>query len=296
MEIFGRNLIVVARPGEPSNLFFLEISCYSNGVFFAREVEKVACVIPARLESARLKRKLLLPLEGKPLILHTLEKAQIAFSNVIVATDSIEILQVVESAGGKAVMTSHHHNSGSDRVAEVAETLPENSIVVNLQADEPLIEPSVLKRAVDEIMKNSKIEIVTTCEKIDNPADVMNPNVVKVVSDEEGFAIYFSRSPIPFPREAVRKYGSLEKALSEEPQLLLFFHKHTGLYVYRRESLLRFSRLRQSKLEKLEGLEQLRALENSIPIKVIETEQKSIGVDTLEDFQKVQQILREKRV
>jgi 3-deoxy-manno-octulosonate cytidylyltransferase (CMP-KDO synthetase) len=261
--------------------------------FFAEKVEEVFCVIPARLNSTRLEKKLLLPLKGKPLILHTLERALKVFDKVIVATDSVEILQVVEKSRATiAVMTSPLHNSGSDRVAEVAENLPENSIIINLQADEPLIEPSVLQKAAGEMLKNSEIKILTTCEKIEEPADVLNPNVVKVVLDRKGFALYFSRSPIPFPREAVRKYGSLEKALFEEKQLISLFRKHTGLYAYRRETLLEFSRLNQSKLEQIENLEQLRALENSIPIKVIETREKSIGVDTLEDFQKVQEILR----
>lgn len=256
-------------------------------------MEEVFCIIPARLNSTRLERKLLLPLEGKPLILHTLERARKAFERVIVATDSDEILQVVKANGGEAVMTSPSHNSGSDRVAEVAAALPENSIIVNVQADEPLIEPSVLQKAVNEILSNREVQIVTTCEKIDDPADVLDPNVVKVVLDKQGNALYFSRSPIPFPREAIRKYGSLESALRSQSQLISLFRKHTGLYVYRRKTLLKFSSLEQSRLERIENLEQLRALENSIPIRVVEVSEKTIGVDTLEDFERVQKILKQ---
>ncbi|MCS6874215.1 MAG: 3-deoxy-manno-octulosonate cytidylyltransferase [Acidobacteriota bacterium] len=255
--------------------------------------KKVFVVIPARLESSRLKRKLLLPLEGKPLILHTLERvSSINAEAVIVASDSEEILEVVESHCDRAVLTSKTHQSGSDRVAEVAESLPTDSIIINVQADEPLISPSVIEKVIEVICREDKADIVTTCEQISEIKDVLSPNVVKVVFDSQSFALYFSRSAIPFPRESVRKYGSLESALKEEPELLQLFHKHTGLYAYRREALLRFSRLSQTPLEKIESLEQLRALENGFRIKVLQTEGSSIGVDTEEDLRRVQAILR----
>lgn len=256
--------------------------------------QKVFVVIPARLESSRLKRKLLLPLEGKPLILHTLERASKADADeVIVASDSEEILEAVRGYCNRAVLTASHHQSGSDRIAEVAENLPERAIIVNVQADEPLISPSVITKAINEMLESNSADIVTTCEKIESADDVLNPNVVKVVTNKENFALYFSRSPIPFPREKVREYGSLKLALESEPNLLSLFRKHTGLYVYRREALLRFSKLKPTFLEMTESLEQLRALENSFRIKVLEVEERSIGVDTEEDFKKVVEILKQ---
>jgi 3-deoxy-manno-octulosonate cytidylyltransferase (CMP-KDO synthetase) len=254
--------------------------------------KNIFAVIPARLFSIRLPNKLLLPIGGKPLILHTLERAKSArnISRVIVATDSEEILRVVEASGNEAILTSENHQSGSDRIAEVAENLPENSIIVNVQGDEPLISPSTIEKAVDAILQDDSIDIATTCEPIHEINDVLSPDVVKVVTDKNDFALYFSRSPIPFPREAVKKYGSLENALREENVLISLFRKHTGLYVYRREYLLRYTKETQTSLEKTELLEQLRALENGARIKVIEVSESSIGVDTNDDYERVKRI------
>ena len=255
--------------------------------------QNVIAIIPARIFSTRLANKLLLELNGKPLILHTLEQAKKArnISRVIVATDSKAILKIVEASGSEAVLTSEKHQSGSDRIAEVADTLPENSIIVNVQGDEPLIPPTTIESAVTAILNDDSIQMATTCEPIDNAKDVLSPDVVKVVADENDFALYFSRSPIPFPRDAVKKYGDLENALREEPNLLSLFRKHTGLYVYRREFLLRYTKLTRTNLEKVEMLEQLRALENGVKIKVIEVAESSIGVDTMEDFERVKMYL-----
>lgn len=256
--------------------------------------QNVIAVIPARFDSTRLPGKMLLPLNGKPLILHTLERARSAknVSRVIIATDDERILRVVEENGCEAVLTSKNHQSGSDRIAEVAANLPENSIIVNIQGDEPLISPKTIETAVDVMLADETTDIATTCEKIENASDVINPNAVKVITDENGFALYFSRAPIPFPREAVSKYGDLKTALENEPTLISLFRKHTGLYVYRREYLLKFTRLPQSNLEKTEMLEQLRALENGARIKVVEVWESSIGVDTAEDFERAQRILK----
>lgn len=258
---------------------------------------KVIAIIPARLVSTRLANKLLLDLAGKPLILHTLEQAKKAanVSRVIVATDSESILKIVKDSGNEAILTSAEHQSGSDRIAEVAEVLPENSIIVNVQGDEPLIPPSTIESAVEAILQNDEIQMATTCEPIREIKDVLSPDVVKVVTDESDFALYFSRSPIPYPREAVRKNGSLESALLNEPSLISLFRKHTGLYVYRREFLLKYTKLKQTVLEKTELLEQLRALESGAKIKVIEVSQSSIGVDTQEDFERVEKILKDNR-
>ena len=236
-----------------------------------------------------------MPLAGKPLILHTVERAKAArnISRVIVATDSEEILNIIKESGNEAVLTSENHQSGSDRIAEVAANLPENSIIVNVQGDEPLIHASTIERAVEAIFESDEIQMTTTCEPIEEAQDVLSPDVVKVVTDENGFALYFSRSPIPFARDAVKKHGSLENALRNEPELISLYRKHTGLYVYRREFLLRYTKLKQTFLEKTEMLEQLRALENGAKIKVVEVAESSIGVDTPEDFERVREIIEQ---
>ena len=257
--------------------------------------QQVFVIIPARLSSTRLPNKLLLPLGGKPLVLHTFEQAKKAenVSRVIIATDDERILNAILNNGGEAVLTHKNHQSGSDRIAEVAGKLPENSIIVNVQGDEPLISPHTIQKAVAAVLNDKKVDIATICERISDFRDVLSPDVVKVVTDENGFALYFSRSPIPFPRYAAKKHHSLEIALQNEPNLISLFRKHTGLYAYRREYLLKFTRLPQSVLEKAESLEQLRALENGAKIKVVETNESSIGVDTAEDFERVRQILEQ---
>jgi 3-deoxy-manno-octulosonate cytidylyltransferase (CMP-KDO synthetase) len=261
--------------------------------------QNVIAVIPARLASTRLEGKLLLALDGKPLILHTLKRAREArnVSRVIVATDDERILKLIKESGNEAVMTSAKHHSGSDRIAEVAENLPEDSIIVNVQGDEPLISPRTIEKAVEAILEDESIDIATTCERVEYHSDVVSPDVVKVVTDENGFALYFSRSPIPFPRQAVKKYGSLENALREEGEKLLsLYRKHTGLYVYRREFLLKYTNLLLSNLEKTEMLEQLRALESGARIKVVEVAESSIGVDTREDFERVREIIERQKI
>jgi 3-deoxy-manno-octulosonate cytidylyltransferase (CMP-KDO synthetase) len=255
--------------------------------------QNVIAIIPARYESTRLPGKLLLPVGGKPLILHTLEQARAAgnVARVVVATDDERVLEAVCNGGGEAVLTSRDHTSGSDRIAEVAESLPNGSIIVNVQGDEPVISPRTIERAVDAILEDDSIDIATTSEAIDDARDVLDPNVVKVVTDTNGFALYFSRSPIPYPRTAVQASGSLVEAFKRNDQLLKSFRKHTGLYVYRREYLMEFTRLPRTRLEDLEMLEQLRALENGARIKVIEVEDSSIGVDTAEDLERVRRII-----
>ena len=255
--------------------------------------KNIIAIIPARLASTRLEGKLLLQLNGKPLILHTLEQAKKArnVGRVIVATDDEKILQLIKESGNEAILTSKNHQSGSDRIAEVAVALPENSIIVNVQGDEPLISHDTIDAAIEAILSDESADIATTCEQIETAEDVINPNIVKVVTDENNFAIYFSRSPIPFPRDAVNKFGSLEKALRNDENLISLYRKHTGLYVYRREYLLKFTKLAQTRLEQTEMLEQLRALENGAKIKVVEVSKGSIGVDTAEDFERVKTIL-----
>lgn len=256
--------------------------------------KNVIAIIPARYASVRLPGKMLLEIAGKPLILHTLGQAAKArnVSRVIVATDDERIFRVVQKSGGEAIMTSSQHHSGSDRLAEVAENLPEHTVIVNVQGDEPTISPQTIEAAADAFVNDQDADIATTSEAISTIEELMNPNVVKVVINDGGYAVYFSRSPIPFPREvSLRHKGDLRQAIRQEPSLMSMFRKHTGLYVYRREYLLEFTKLQQSKLEKIEMLEQLRALENGAKIKVIDVDEPSIGVDTPEDFEQVRKLI-----
>jgi 3-deoxy-manno-octulosonate cytidylyltransferase (CMP-KDO synthetase) len=288
---------------------------------------KAVAIIPARYDSLRLPGKALLEITGKPMICWVVERALAARNVVraIVATDDERILAAVRSAGYEAVMTRTNHTSGTDRIAEVAASLADADIVVNVQGDEPLISPLTIEQAVEAIGEegNGKpgrhgdaetrrwgeeiqgekgkgergsgdIGIVTTWEPMESAADVVNPDVVKVVVDDHDTAIYFSRSPVPYPREAVREHGSIEAAILNEPRLLTTFRKHTGLYVYRRGVLLEFAQWPQSELERLESLEQLRALEHGVKIKAIKASTSSIGVDTMKDLERVRSIVEER--
>lgn len=250
-------------------------------------------MIPARYSSVRLPGKLLLPIAGKPLILHTLERARSAapVSRVIVATDDARIFDAVVTGGGEAMMTSPDHRSGTDRVAEAAESLPDKSVIVNVQGDEPMIAPATIDAAVSAMLEGDTADIVTTSEPIAAAADLENPNVVKVATNDDDYALYFSRAAIPFPRRQVMEHGDLAAAAASGNGSLSVFRKHTGLYVYRREYLLRFAKLPPSKLERIEMLEQLRALENGGRIRVIKVAGRSIGVDTWEDYERVRAMI-----
>jgi len=240
-----------------------------------------------------------LPVDGRPLILHTAERASAAstVTRVIVATDDERIMNVVHAGGFEAVMTSAAHRSGTDRLAEVAKTLPEGSIIVNVQGDEPLIAPETIDAAVQALVDDDKADMATTFEPIDSLGQLLNFNAVKVVVGDNGYAIHFSRSPMPFPRDAsLRHDGDPNRAITEEPELLANFRKHTGLYVYRRDYLLRFSELPETTLERLERLEQLRALEDGAKIRVVAAVGSSIGVDTQEDYEKVCRIVESQKV
>lgn len=254
-------------------------------------------IVPARLASTRLPQKALLDIAGKPMICWVAEKARAAsnIERVIVATDSTQIADVVRHHDIEAVLTSPDHQSGTDRVAEVAAAIPDAQIIVNVQGDEPLISPATIERAVEtmkaEIAKGiNGAGIVTTWEPIESLADVLSPDVVKVVLDDDDNAVYFSRSPIPYPRDAAKRHGSPDAALLREPELLKLFRKHTGLYVYRRDVLLEFTTWAQTELERIEALEQLRALAHGVRIKVVEACSASTGVDTLDDLEKVRSV------
>jgi len=253
---------------------------------------KVVAVIPARYASSRLPGKALLPIAGRPLILWVAERAGAAHSvsRVIVATDDPRVFDAVGTAGFEARMTRADHASGTDRVAEVARDL-EAEIIVNVQGDEPLIDPQTIDRAVNALLSDPDAQMATTCEPIGGVDDVSSAAVVKVIVDDNGYARNFSRNPIPFPKQAVSEHGSIEAALGAEPGLLFSFKKHTGLYVYRRDFLLEFASWPQTDLERRESLEQLRALERGVRIKVVEAASPSIGVDTEDDLERVRALV-----
>lgn len=239
---------------------------------------RILGVIPARFASSRFPGKALAPLAGKPMIQHVWERAQQSRylqQDIVVATDDARIADVVRGFGGRARMTRADHPSGTDRLAEVASSEPA-SLYVNIQGDEPLIDPEAIDAAILSVHGDESVSMGTLKKTIIDPTDVVNTNVVKVVTNLLGDAIYFSRSPIPYEREG----------RSAVP----LYAKHIGLYVYRREFLLSYPDLEIGPLEKAERLEQLRALENGYKIRVVPTEYESLGVDTPEDLQRVNQL------
>ena len=239
---------------------------------------RVVGLIPARYASKRFPGKALADLAGKPLLQHVVERARQArsLSEVVVATDDARIAAAVRAFGGKVQMTAATHPSGTDRIAEVARDLA-CDLVVNIQGDEPLIVPAEIDAAVAPLLADAWIPMGTlACPlSVEQAAD---PNAVKVVVGVDGFALYFSRAPIPYLRDGHR--GGVS------PHLL-----HIGLYVYRREVLLRLAGLPPTPLEERERLEQLRALEHGIRIRVVVTDHPSIGVDTPEDLERVRRML-----
>lgn len=213
---------------------------------------------------------------------HVFERASSAryLSQVIIATDDIRIAEAARSFKAPVRMTREDHASGTDRVAEVASASPAE-VIVNIQGDEPLIDPAAIDAAVLSILDDTEVPMGTLKKRIVNPEEISNPNVVKVVTDRHDRAIYFSRSPIPHVREA-------DTATAATDSMTRF--KHIGIYVYRRDFLLNYSDLPVGPLEQAEKLEQLRALENGYPIRVAETEYESLGVDTPEDFERVSKL------
>ncbi len=250
-------------------------------------VTKAIGIIPARYASVRFPGKVLAMLWGKPIVQHVYERAKQAktLSEVIVATDDERVKQVVESFGGKCALTSPDHPSGTDRVAEVACSL-DGEVIVNIQGDEPLIPPEAIDAAVQPFFKDPSLKMTTLATPIHDESEYRNPNVVKVVVDREGFALYFSRSPLPYfrPKGKMGKEPefSLPTGASVRPL------RHIGLYAYRREFLLQFAQWAPTALEQTEGLEQLRALERGVRIKVVITSYRSVGVDTPEDLEKLE--------
>ncbi|MFW6087978.1 MAG: 3-deoxy-manno-octulosonate cytidylyltransferase [Myxococcota bacterium] len=245
-------------------------------------------VIPARYAASRLPGKPLRDVAGKPLVVHVLDAARRAgASEVLVAADDRRICAAVEAAGGRAVLTSPEHPSGTDRLAEVAEVQgwPNEALVVNLQGDEPLVPPHLLQELAGALAAHPRAGIATLATPLRDPADLFNPNVVKVVMDDDGHALYFSRAPVPWARD---RFGHREGA----PEVLpdgVPFHRHLGLYAYRAATLRALARTPAHPLEQAESLEQLRALATGIPIHVtVVTDPPPHGVDTEDDLQRLQ--------
>jgi len=230
-------------------------------------------VIPARWASSRFPGKPLAALQGKPLVQHVLERTRAAavFDAVWVATDDERIATAVRAAGGEARLTRAEHATGTERVAEVAAMLPDDAVVLNVQGDEPLVAPDLLRDLVQALRRDPAIDIVTAAHWADDAAGFASPHVVKVVIDAQGRALYFSRSGIP------------SAAAGTAPRYL----RHIGIYGFRRRILSQFVQLPRGPLEAREGLEQLRALENDVRIHVLVTTHETLGVDTPEDLKAV---------
>ena len=238
---------------------------------------KVLGVIPARYASTRFEGKALADILGKPMIQRVYERAIKAktIDELTVATDDQRIFDVVKGFDGNVIMTSQH-NTGTDRIAEVAGK-SDADIIVNIQGDEPLIEPMMIDEAVQPLIDDDNIDLGTLVHRINSEEEYHNPNVVKVAITKQGFAMYFSRSPIPYI-----KSGNIANT---------FIYRHVGLYVYRKYALLDFATKPSTPFETNEGLEQLRFLENGYRMKVVETKYKSIGVDTPSDLENVKKMM-----
>ena len=241
---------------------------------------QVVCIIPSRYESTRFPGKPLADLAGKPMIQHVYERVlkAMSVSFAAVATDDERIFAAVRAFGGRAVMTSPRHRSGTDRIAEAVETmgLRDDDIVVNVQGDQPLFEPSQVDEVVGPLLQDVSIPMSTLIYRIVRGEEITHPNAVKTVFDRNHFALYFSRATIPFVRDAARKAE---------------YFKHHGIYAYRRHFLRTFTSLPEGILERLEALEQLRALENGYPIKVVVTSHDSVEVDTPVELERVRRLI-----
>jgi 3-deoxy-manno-octulosonate cytidylyltransferase (CMP-KDO synthetase) len=244
---------------------------------------KVVAIIPARYASTRLPGKPLVPLAGKPMIQHVYERAKRAQTvhHILVATDDQRIVDAVQSFGGQARMTRSDHRTGTERIAEVAAHEP-GDIFVNVQGDEPLIDPASIDIAVGALLEEPPAQVATVATPIRRAGDIMDPNIVKTVLDFDDNALYFSRAPIPWMRDTQQK-------------IHVKYWKHLGLYVFLRDALLEYPTLPQGELEKIEQLEQLRWLENGWHIRVAEVAHDSVSVDVPEDVARVEKLLHEEK-
>lgn len=249
-------------------------------------------VIPARWGSTRFPGKMLHAIAGRPLIEHVWQRCCRArlVERVIIATDDQRIKTVAEGFGAEVVITSRQHQSGTDRIAEVARLLEKKqhasspSHFINVQGDEPLLDAKLIDRLARALLHSPELEMITAATPLQEESQRHDPNIVKVVLNRQGNALYFSRSPIPFHRDANDKDSAVTPLL------------HLGIYGFRKDILKQFVRYRPSSLECCEKLEQLRALENGISIRVITTTERALGVDTLEDAKRIELLLRKKKV
>jgi 3-deoxy-manno-octulosonate cytidylyltransferase (CMP-KDO synthetase) len=237
---------------------------------------KILGVIPARFHSTRFPGKVLAPIASKTMLQHVYERASLSryLTSTIIATDDERIFNAARGFGARVRMTSADHLSGTDRAAEIAAS-DNAEIIVNIQGDEPLIDPAAIDAAILPLAHEPDIVMATLKKRIEDPREISDPNVVKVVTNHQGDALYFSRCPIPYDRDRTTSIAHF---------------KHIGLYVYQRDFLLSYSTLPVGPLEQAERLEQLRALENGFPIRVVETEYESMGVDTPEDLERVSRL------
>jgi 3-deoxy-manno-octulosonate cytidylyltransferase (CMP-KDO synthetase) len=244
---------------------------------FALTETSVLAIIPARYQSTRLPGKALVDIGGRPMIEHVYRRAQSAafIDAVVVATDDDRIAEAVMRFGGTPIMTASTHLSGTDRLAEVAAGVP-CDLIVNVQGDEPLLDSDAIREVVSPFA-DAAVTVTTLYRRIADPSEITNPNVVKVVLDRAGYALYFSRAPIPFARNPRAGWPPL--------------YRHVGIYAYRRSALLVLAALEPTPLERTESLEQLRALEHGIRIRAVETSYDSIGVDTPDDLEQVRRLL-----
>jgi 3-deoxy-manno-octulosonate cytidylyltransferase (CMP-KDO synthetase) len=250
-------------------------------------MHKAVAIIPARFDATRFPGKPLALLRGKPIIQHVYEHATNAslIDFAVIATDDNRIFDAVNTFGGKAVMTSADHESGTDRIAEAAEEI-ECEYIVNVQGDEPFIRPEMIDDVVDLLYNDDKASISTLAKKITDIHDIRSPHVVKVVTDKMGYALYFSRSPIPFYRD---EWQDSENNTLNDNRSAVF--KHIGIYGFRKKELKRFTSMEKGRLEQIEKLEQLRALAAGMKIKVGETEFETHGIDTLDDLRRAEEWL-----
>ncbi len=236
-------------------------------------------IIPARFASTRLMGKPLANIGGKPLIQHTYESSSKSklIKKIIIAVDDEKVAQICREFGADTILTPKEIETGSDRIAYVLQKIEDAEIIVNIQGDEPFISGKMIDQAIEPLLFDKNVHVSTLVKKIESVKELKSPDVVKVVFDYNNYAMYFSRAAIPFVRNVLSKEIAIEKTE---------YYKHIGLYVYRRDSLLKFTNIKPTDLEKAEKLEQLRMLENGFKIKVVVTDIESIGVDTPKDLKR----------
>lgn len=237
---------------------------------------KIMGVIPARFHSTRFAGKVLADLGGKPVVQHVWENAKKSkmLDDLVIAADDERIIKEAEDFNAKAIYTSPDQPSGTDRLVEVVNPI-DVEVIINIQGDEPMVRPEMIDELARTILEEKDVQMATLARRIEDTNEIKNPNVVKVLIDKNGFALYFSRSVIPYPRH----------------ETMPIYYKHLGLYAYTKDFLFEFTNLPKSHLEMTEGLEQLRALENGYRIKVVETKFDTIGIDTPEDLEKAKQAM-----